>query len=244
MAEDNSREHDEHQKSHRVDHQSAEHDQAQYGEATQGEQTAYSTSLVGDPRLNSRGNQSVKAAVMRQAQQTQGNRALQRAIQRAAQVPVQREDEKDAEPAAGKGVVGGAVAGAAPAVNAGNPVVAALWNTSVQQPVEEAKDILQGTPSKSKIITADEKVKGAAAAIRNVEAAIPAGPANDLTRSHMQTRNNSLVAMNRAIEPHAGQLEPIPDIHDTLALEDVKLAEVGVQVGNTSPTSSSEEKES
>lgn len=42
--------------------------------------TLYSTGLVGDPRLNGRGNQPVKNAVMQRVQRTYGNRAAQRAI--------------------------------------------------------------------------------------------------------------------------------------------------------------------
>ena len=41
------------------------------------------TSLLGDPRLNGRGNQPVKNAVMQRMQRTSGNRATQRYLQRA-----------------------------------------------------------------------------------------------------------------------------------------------------------------
>lgn len=231
MAEDNSREHDEHQRSRTVDHQAAEHDQGQYGEAAPGAQGAYSTALVGDPRLNGRGNASVKAAVMRQAQQTQGNRAVQRAIQRAAQMPVQREEPP--APAASPT----SAASATPAT-AGNPVIAAMWNTSVQQPVNQAVELLQGSPSKSKIVTAKDKITGAASAIQAAKAAIPAGPANDLTISRMETRVNGLVIDVVALEPHAGQVETMTDIRTGLALDQAQLAELGQQVANTSPTPS------
>src|SRR5690348_6430117 len=39
--------------------------------------------LLGDPRLEGRGNGPVRATVMRQAQQTYGNRAVRRYLQRA-----------------------------------------------------------------------------------------------------------------------------------------------------------------
>lgn len=41
------------------------------------------TNLLGDPRLNGRGNQPVKTAVMQRMQRTSGNRATQRYLQRA-----------------------------------------------------------------------------------------------------------------------------------------------------------------
>lgn len=227
MAEDNSREHDEHQRSRTVDHQAAEHDRGQYGEATPSAQTAYATNLIGDPRLNGRGNGSVKAAVMRQAQQTQGNRAVQRAIQRAAQ-------EEPPAPASTTSTT----ASATPAAPAGNPIIAAMWNNSVQQPVTEATELLQGSPSKSKIVTANNKIMGAASAIRTAHDAIPAGPANDLTKSRMQTRINGLLIDVLALEPHAGVLEPMADIRSGLATDQAQLAELGQQVANTSPTPS------
>lgn len=66
---------------------------------------SYPTSLLADARLNGRGNQPVRTALMRQMQQTYGNRAVQRYLQRAVHrpqpqsglhpVPLQREDEDE-----------------------------------------------------------------------------------------------------------------------------------------------------
>src|SRR5687768_5794183 len=53
-------------------------------DSAQNESATYSTSLIGDGRLSNRGNAPVRAAVMRQAQQTYGNRAVQRVLQRSA----------------------------------------------------------------------------------------------------------------------------------------------------------------
>lgn len=56
-----------------------------------GQTTAYSHSLLGDSRLNGRGNQPVQVAMMRQAQQGYGNRAVQRWL--ASRIQVQRQPE-------------------------------------------------------------------------------------------------------------------------------------------------------
>ena len=52
-------------------------------------QPTYSGSLLGDSRLDGRGNSPARIAVMQHAQQTHGNRAVQRSIQRT--VSVQRD---------------------------------------------------------------------------------------------------------------------------------------------------------
>ncbi|MDQ3930353.1 MAG: lytic transglycosylase domain-containing protein, partial [Chloroflexota bacterium] len=52
---------------------------------------AYVSSLLGDARLNGRGNNPVKVAMMRQVQQGYGNRAVQRWL--AARAQVQRQPE-------------------------------------------------------------------------------------------------------------------------------------------------------
>jgi hypothetical protein len=64
---------------------------------------SYPQSLLADPRLSGRGNGPVRTALMRQMQQTYGNRATQRYLQRqatqAGSLPVQRhEANEDVEP--------------------------------------------------------------------------------------------------------------------------------------------------
>jgi hypothetical protein len=80
MSEDQGKIHDDQQKLQRTEHRSAQHAAGLEGLAAPGLASSYSGSLVGDSRLNGRGNQPMKAAVMRQMQQTYGNRAVQRQI--------------------------------------------------------------------------------------------------------------------------------------------------------------------
>jgi hypothetical protein len=78
MAEDSGRERDDRQTAQRADRQPGGILEGQlapeYALASRG-------SLLGDSRLEGRGNGPVKVALMRQAQQTYGNRALRRALQ-------------------------------------------------------------------------------------------------------------------------------------------------------------------
>ncbi len=93
MPDDSSREHDDHKK---VEHVSSS-DPLTTLEGAQGVATeaAYSGSLLGDAKLNNRGNQPVRVALMQRMQRTQGNQATQRYLQRRAAgsntpMPVQR----------------------------------------------------------------------------------------------------------------------------------------------------------
>lgn len=81
MAEDRGREREDHQKAQRADHQPAHPGTGLEGQLAPGYAPASSASLLGDSRLGGRGNAPVKVALMRQAQQTYGNRALRRALQ-------------------------------------------------------------------------------------------------------------------------------------------------------------------
>jgi hypothetical protein len=81
MAEDSGRERDDHQKSQRADRQPAQPDGTLEGQLAPGYAPLSPGSLLGDSRLGGRGNAPVKVALMRQAQQTYGNRALRRALQ-------------------------------------------------------------------------------------------------------------------------------------------------------------------
>lgn len=78
MSEDHGPSHDEHKREHRTEHQTVQSGSGQESLQAPGFAPSYYNSLLGDPRLNGRGNGPVKAAVMRQAQQMYGNRAVQR----------------------------------------------------------------------------------------------------------------------------------------------------------------------
>ncbi|HYO50895.1 MAG TPA: DUF4157 domain-containing protein [Chloroflexia bacterium] len=80
MSEEHGQTHDDQQKVQRVEHQPAQPAAGLEGLAAQGPAPSYSGSLLGDPRLDGRGNQPVKTAVMRQMQRTYGNRAVQRQL--------------------------------------------------------------------------------------------------------------------------------------------------------------------
>lgn len=77
MPEDQGQMHDTRK---RAEHQSTLHGAVQGRLPTPGPAPAYSSSLLDDPRLNARGNGPVKIALMRQMQQTYGNRAIQRLL--------------------------------------------------------------------------------------------------------------------------------------------------------------------
>ncbi|HYO50662.1 MAG TPA: hypothetical protein VEW94_12500 [Chloroflexia bacterium] len=84
MAEYSKREHDEHKRVQRAQHQ---HDQ-QAGKPDAaldaGPTPSNSGSLLGDARLDGRGNRPVKVAVMRQMQKSYGNRSVQRFLHGAS----------------------------------------------------------------------------------------------------------------------------------------------------------------
>lgn len=80
MSEEQGQTHDDQQKVQRAGHQQAQHAAGLEGPASPGPAPSYSGSLLGDPRLDGRGNQPVKTAVMRQMQQAYGNRAVQRQL--------------------------------------------------------------------------------------------------------------------------------------------------------------------
>src|SRR5439155_23345544 len=78
MAEDQSREHDEHHKVQRTEQPSAGPESS----LAHVNAPAYPTSLLGDAGLDGRGNGSVRSDLMLQMQRTYGNRAVQRYLQR------------------------------------------------------------------------------------------------------------------------------------------------------------------
>ncbi|HYO50897.1 MAG TPA: hypothetical protein VEW94_13685 [Chloroflexia bacterium] len=80
MSQDQGQTHDDRAKVQRAEHQSAQHATGPFSLAGPGLAPSYSNSLVGDARLNGRGNQPVKATVMRQMQRKYGNQAVQRQI--------------------------------------------------------------------------------------------------------------------------------------------------------------------
>ncbi|HEX9988836.1 MAG TPA: hypothetical protein VGE45_10225 [Chloroflexia bacterium] len=79
MAEDQGKEHDKQQKVHRADQSTTGPEGSIAPENT----PTYPTSLLNNPALGGRGNAPVRAAIMRQMQQTYGNKAVQRYLQRA-----------------------------------------------------------------------------------------------------------------------------------------------------------------
>src|SRR5438874_7641712 len=103
MAEDSSREsrdHDERRRLQRAkEHADIEHSEGASGDLQANESApSYPQSLLADARLSGRGNEPVRVALMREMQQTYGNRATQRFLQRqrqanqATSVPVQRHE--------------------------------------------------------------------------------------------------------------------------------------------------------
>lgn len=88
-----SREHSEEQRAKNTDPQSELANNVIEGILAPVSAAAYSGSLLGDPRLDGRGNQPVKIAVMRQMQSTYGNRAVQRLLKNT---PVQRDTPDNA----------------------------------------------------------------------------------------------------------------------------------------------------
>ncbi len=82
MAEDSSDVHVEHRKAQRAEHGDLHASGGLAGSIADRSALAYSSSLLGDARLNGRGNQPVKVALMRQMQQSYGNRVSQRYLQR------------------------------------------------------------------------------------------------------------------------------------------------------------------
>jgi len=92
MAEDHNQQYNEQKaKHHAPEHIEMVRGEHHYESAVQ----TYPESLLGDPRLNSRGNRPVRAALMQQIQHTHGDHALQRSLHRehaskSAAIPVQR----------------------------------------------------------------------------------------------------------------------------------------------------------
>ncbi|MDQ3928356.1 MAG: hypothetical protein M3328_04310 [Chloroflexota bacterium] len=104
MAEDQNRESGDREKTHRTEPTTV---QPAGGEGLFVPETpSYPGTLLGDPRLNGRGNAPVRAAVMQRMQQTYGNRAVQRFLQlqrttSTAPLPVQRAGDGGQQPQGG-----------------------------------------------------------------------------------------------------------------------------------------------
>ncbi|HYO49619.1 MAG TPA: hypothetical protein VEW94_07175, partial [Chloroflexia bacterium] len=88
MAEGRSAEHHDHDERHKVQRTEAIADGSQTAFAPQ-QAPAYSTSLLGDPSLDARGNATVRNTLMRQLQRAYGNYAVQRSLPAHAQNPHQ-----------------------------------------------------------------------------------------------------------------------------------------------------------
>src|SRR5262245_18672021 len=80
MAEDTRAEHDVSRPKQQIERHSPDVDSNLDQIPSRGDETAYSVSLLSDPRLDGRGNGPVRAALMRQIQRTYGNRAVQRGL--------------------------------------------------------------------------------------------------------------------------------------------------------------------
>ncbi len=83
MAENQSTEHDDRQRSRQPDIDAARHVGELEGSLAPEAQSLYSGALLGDARLNGRGNQPVKIATTQRMQRTYGNWAVQRVLQRS-----------------------------------------------------------------------------------------------------------------------------------------------------------------
>src|SRR5438309_1460268 len=89
MSEDRAREKDERQRAQHVDQSATPHSELDGLQAPVSAPSDF-TSLLGDPRLNGRGNQPVKIAAIQRAQQLYGNRAVRRFLQ-SRSTPIQRD---------------------------------------------------------------------------------------------------------------------------------------------------------
>src|SRR4051794_3195104 len=98
MAEDQSKEHEEHQRAHRVEQSASEPERASTPEDANTNQVP----LFSASSLSGRGNAPVRANVMQRMQQTHGNRATGRFLQRAATAPAPATDEDLSQRIAGK----------------------------------------------------------------------------------------------------------------------------------------------
>jgi hypothetical protein len=104
MAENTTKHSDNQQHTHHIEHATNGPESAQAGQGV----GSYSASLLNDSRLDGRGNEPVRIALMRQMQQSYGNRAVQRFVQggqsgepsgnRAVQRFLQRTREVTASP--------------------------------------------------------------------------------------------------------------------------------------------------
>jgi hypothetical protein len=86
---------DDHHKAQRAVRQPVQASHNLENRTSLGHTPTYASSLLGDSRLNGRGNQPVRVAMMRQAQQGYGNRAVQRWL--ASRAQVQRQPEAPPE---------------------------------------------------------------------------------------------------------------------------------------------------
>jgi hypothetical protein len=91
MADEQSPKHHEHQRDQHHDLASPELEGSQALDNT----SAYHASLLGDPRLSGRGNAPVRISLMRQLQQTYGNRAVQRYLQRSKSAATHEDERAD-----------------------------------------------------------------------------------------------------------------------------------------------------
>lgn len=223
MAEDSGMEHD-HKRAHHAEREVAR-PASEQAAPTGLEQVVGSGALLGDARLNGRGNQPVKIATMQHAQGTHGNRAVQRMIQRSTSLPVQREDPP-AAPAPAQ----------APAAQGSNAVTAALWASAVEKPIAEAAKDLQNNPNKGKISTALEKLTRARGSVRDVRSAYPEDAAANATiRARLANVANIGLAEERGLMPHAGQLKPVPDLQGEIEGLAALAGQVGQEVSSTPP---------
>jgi hypothetical protein len=149
MSSDHDRDANEHRRVQRAEQPEHLHGQPGGPENAAG-MSPYAGSLLGNPVLNGRGNGPVKAAVMRQAQQTYGNRAVQRFIQRCAacngqEEPVQRQTpgEQPTQGAAPSNGGGGAAGAGGPARLEGSTVDISGAVVNINSGMTRASGVLQ-----------------------------------------------------------------------------------------------------
>ncbi len=131
MSEEAGRESVEQQRAKHTEHQPSHIDGMDGLLAPVGLTAPLSGTLLGDPRLNGRGNAPMKAAVMRQAQRTYGNRAVQRYLYGLAGTTVAVQRDPD-----------GAQTSADTATEAASTTATASpdtgqWDTTVQDELEQ-----------------------------------------------------------------------------------------------------------
>jgi hypothetical protein len=241
MGDELSQEAVERQRAQRVGHvqQTEQADSGSSGDQSQLEpaSTSYPDTLLGSTRLGGRGNGTVRTAMIQNAQNTYGNRAVQRLLRKngSSNVSVQRDDPPGTSGTGGiigagisqvmgggNSIIAGVIAGLnALAGPAPNEAVRAMYNSGVSDQISSASMHLQsnnGDPPKEELVKADEEVKSARRVNRNVFESFPEDDKHAYVVARMKLLNNKLVTLSSNIEPLMGEYIPVKDIEQIVEM--------------------------